>query len=106
MDIQYRPATGLDAVALQLLLQLADADARHVQLVPHLPEVRITDGIVTAVVADDVLGLVHGAAERQGLAHALQMKENQTYVPVLQQIVLKYLCNRRLSSSKLYKIQK
>lgn len=72
-------------MALQLLLQLADADARHVQLVPHLPEVRVTDRVVTAVVADDVLGLVHGAAERQGLAHALWVQKKFTYLRVLQQ---------------------
>lgn len=72
-------------MALQLLLQLADADASHVQLVPHLPEVRVTDGVVTAVVADDVLGLVHGAAKRQGFAHALWVQKEFTYFRVVQQ---------------------
>jgi len=59
----------LDAMLVHDLLQLADSQAGHVQLVLDLPKVRVADGIVAAVLLEDLGGLEDGAAEGQRLAH-------------------------------------
>lgn len=57
---------------LQVLLQLPDPDPGHVQLVLHLPQMRVAYRISAPVVPQDILRLVHRPAERQRLSHTLR----------------------------------
>ncbi len=61
-------------MAAQLILQLAHPDLGHVELVLDLPEVRVADGVLAAVRAHQLARLIHRAAERQALAHALRVE--------------------------------
>lgn len=62
---------GFDAVGLEFLLQLLDPDPGHVELVLHLPDVGVAEGVSAAVAPQLVLGLEHSAPERQRFTHAL-----------------------------------
>lgn len=61
-----------EAVGDELLLQVLDPEAGHVELVLHLPQVGVAERVLAPVGPEHVLRLQHRPSEAQGLAHALE----------------------------------
>lgn len=62
-DVNSPQLGRLDAVFVHDLLQLTHSETGHIQFVLDLPKMRIADGIVAAMLLQDLSGLVYGAAE-------------------------------------------